>query len=208
MQRKSAAITIGMKTDHENGFTLIELMVAVAVLAVTLTIGVPSFRDTILNNRITTQINELVADLSLARSEAIKRGVPVTLCRRNSAGNDCDNSAAWTNGWVVFSDRDGDGVFEDDGDTTPCEASVDDCLLRVKAPLAAGGSLTYGRNRVTFDSQGFATGFNGTFVFCDSRGATKAKGSIVSNTGRVQATRDSNNDGTHEDGSGNAVTCS
>jgi len=196
-----------MKTHHEIGFTLIELMVAVAVLAITLAIGVPSFRETILNNRMTTQINELVADLGFARSEAIKRGVPVTLCRRNSDGDDCDSSAAWTNGWVVFSDRDGDGDFEDDGDTTLCETSVDDCLLRVRASLASGGSLTYGRDRVTFNSQGFATGFNGTFVFCDSRGATKAKGSIVSNTGRVQATRDSNNDGTHEDGSGDALTC-
>jgi len=56
------------------GFTLLELMVTIAVLAILATVGVPSFRDLIQNNRVTTQTNELVSALSFARTEAVKRG--------------------------------------------------------------------------------------------------------------------------------------
>jgi type IV fimbrial biogenesis protein FimT len=61
-----------MKLGH--GFTLLELMVTVAVLAILVTVGVPSFRDLIQNNRVTTQTNELVTALNFARTEAVKRG--------------------------------------------------------------------------------------------------------------------------------------
>lgn len=59
------------------GFTLLELMVTIAVLAIITTLGVPSFRELIQNNRVTTQANELVTALNFARAEAVKRGRPV-----------------------------------------------------------------------------------------------------------------------------------
>jgi len=80
------------------GFTLIELMVTISVLAVLLGIGVPSFRNMIEGNRITTVANDLVNGLQFARSEAIKRGANVTLCSTNDQDT-C--SGAWTNGWVA-----------------------------------------------------------------------------------------------------------
>lgn len=80
------------------GFTLIELMVTISVLAVLLGVGVPSFQATIQGNRITTTANDLVAALQLARSEAVRRGVNVTVC---SSNNQSTCSGAWTNGWVV-----------------------------------------------------------------------------------------------------------
>jgi type IV fimbrial biogenesis protein FimT len=56
------------------GFTLLELMVTLAVLAVLITVGIPAFGDMVRNNRVTAQTNELVSALNIARSEAVKRG--------------------------------------------------------------------------------------------------------------------------------------
>jgi type IV fimbrial biogenesis protein FimT len=67
------------------GFTLLELMVTIAVLAILATVGVPSFRDLIQNNRVTTQTNELVTALSFARTEAVKRGRPIEVTVSQSA---------------------------------------------------------------------------------------------------------------------------
>jgi type IV fimbrial biogenesis protein FimT len=89
------------------GFTLIELMVTVTVLAILLSIGIPSFSDVIRNNRTAAATNSLVTSLNFARSEALKRGMPVTVCPANDAVNptDCDgNSTGWDKGWLVFSD--------------------------------------------------------------------------------------------------------
>ena len=63
------------------GFTLIELMFTIVVLAVLLGIGVPNFRDFVRNSRLTSAANDLLTDVNLARSEAVKRRVPVTLCK-------------------------------------------------------------------------------------------------------------------------------
>lgn len=83
---------------HQSGFTLVELIVTMSVLAVLLGIGVPSFQATIQGNRITTTANDLVAALQFARSEAVRRGVNVTLC---SSNNQTSCSGTWTDGWVV-----------------------------------------------------------------------------------------------------------
>ncbi len=80
------------------GFTLVELMVTLSVLAVLLGVGVPSFQATIRGNRITATANDLVAALQFARSEAVRLGVNVTLCPSN---NQTTCSGAWTDGWVV-----------------------------------------------------------------------------------------------------------
>ncbi len=167
------------------GFTLIELVVTVAMAAIVLTVGVPSFKEMTRNNRMTTATNLLVGAANLARSEAIKRGISATLCKRNSAGNDCDSSATWNDGWIVFADQDGDGNFEDDGDTTLCEPG-EDCLLRLSPPLASSLSLTFPRNRITFSAAGYARGFNGTFTLCDDRTGNVGKSIILSPTGRIR----------------------
>lgn len=85
----------------QSGFTLIELLVTIAILAILLGIGVPSFRSMVESNRIRTVSNDLVSALQLARSEAVKRGVPITLCSSNDQAS-C--SGAWANGWVVRND--------------------------------------------------------------------------------------------------------
>ena len=69
-----------MAKSRPGGFTLVELMVTLTVLAILVGVALPSFRDMILNNRRTAIVNDLVSSLLLARSEAIKRGQPVSVC--------------------------------------------------------------------------------------------------------------------------------
>ena len=84
------------------GFTLLELMVTVTVAGVIFTIGVPSFVDLVRNNRAATNVNELLTAFSIARSEAIRRGLNVTVCR-SSDGAAC-TGGSWADGWIVIRD--------------------------------------------------------------------------------------------------------
>lgn len=84
------------------GFTLLELMVTLTVAGMVLTIGVPSFVDLVRNNRAATNVNELLTAFAIARSESIKRGANVSVCR-SSDGATC--TGAWSEGWIVFRDN-------------------------------------------------------------------------------------------------------
>jgi type IV fimbrial biogenesis protein FimT len=86
---------------RKRGFTLIELMVAISVLGVLLLIAVPSFRDAGLLTELRSVTNNLVAATQLARSEAIKRKVVVTLCV--SAGGAVCETGNWQQGWIMLS---------------------------------------------------------------------------------------------------------
>jgi type IV fimbrial biogenesis protein FimT len=95
-------------TPRSSGFTLIELMITVSVLAILLAIAAPSFTSFLASNRITSQTNELIGVMHLARAEAVRRGQTVTLLSGN--GN-ADFAGA---GWRVFVDLNGDGDLDTD----------------------------------------------------------------------------------------------
>lgn len=165
---------VGLK--KQSGFTLIELLTTVIIIGVVLAIGVPSFREIIQNQRMGTQINELVSDLQYARSEAIKRNSTISTCMRNVAGTACIGGASWLGGWLVFNDPNDNGTV-DGGEA----------ILKVRGAITSMTSFDFsGGTRVRYDSQGFARGFAGTLTLCDTRGDTKRKGITVSNTGRVR----------------------
>jgi len=83
------------------GFTIIEMMVAVALAAILLAIAVPSFKDASLGSQLRSASSELMVSASLARSEAIKRNAPVELCT-SSDGKTC-GTGGWQQGWIVLS---------------------------------------------------------------------------------------------------------
>lgn len=179
-----------------NGFTLIELMVTIAIAAILLTVGVPSFVSTVQNNRMVASLNDLVTDLNLARSEAVTRGVRVTACR-SSDGQTCNTgNGDWSQGWIVFSDPNNSGAFEN--------GVADETLLRVHGTLADDENTTlvgnlFVRNYISYGAAGFTQLRNsnafqaGKLVLCDSRGyEDHARILVINNTGRLNSltTRD------------------
>jgi len=92
------------RNNDQRGFTLMELMITVAVMAILLTAALPNFRTALQNNRLTAQANELITAMQFARSEALKRGFPVELCS-SSDGAVCGGD--WNEGWLVYVDPPG-----------------------------------------------------------------------------------------------------
>lgn len=109
------------------GFTLIELIVTISIVAILVGMALPGFTSIISSTRLTTYANELVASLNLARSEAVKRGVQVSIRRKGST------SQNWDSGWDIFTDVDGDGVFD-----------AADTLLKTYPALTNGFTLRTG----------------------------------------------------------------
>ena len=100
-----------MQSITENtGFTLIELMAAIMIAAILISIGVPSFNSTIKSNRLLKERDNFLSALQFSRSSALNKNKRVILCKRGLAPNEehCDNAGAWGSGWIVFIDNNGD----------------------------------------------------------------------------------------------------
>jgi type IV fimbrial biogenesis protein FimT len=95
------------------GFTLVELMTAIAILALVMMIGVGSFREVTRHSRLRAQNNKVVGAFALARSEAVKRSRPVSVCP-SANGADCDGSNDWAGDVIVFVDRETPGAVDAD----------------------------------------------------------------------------------------------
>lgn len=108
------------------GFTLVELMVAIAVAAIVLTFGVPGFQSFVNGNRLAATANELVASLQTARMEAIRRNRRVVVCAsaNANAGDAARCAAANPDGWITFVDNDRSNAFGA-GDTLLRNSVVD-----------------------------------------------------------------------------------
>ena len=124
-----------------------ELLIAIAVLAILTTLAVPSFTQFIQNNRLAAQANEMVAAFQFARSEALKRGVSVKVCSSNDSAT-C--SGAWNEGWIVFRDPDETGnptnpddvlrVWPSPGDNFQITATPSSSYIGFQPTGVSGGS--------------------------------------------------------------------
>ncbi|HEX5339303.1 MAG TPA: GspH/FimT family pseudopilin [Gammaproteobacteria bacterium] len=169
----------------ERGFTLMELLVTLAVAGVLMTIAVPNFRTLIQNSRLTTEINTMVGTLTVARSKAVELGgnTVVSVCPgtvSTSGTVTCGGSSTWANGWVVYS-----ATYSSSGCTTGTKTAI-----RAYPALPAGNTLTAGSTAsITFLSSGLLCGAAAAmdFIFCDSRLASYGRVVNLAITGRAQA---------------------
>jgi type IV fimbrial biogenesis protein FimT len=151
----ASAVAAQLPVPRSRGFTLIEMLMTMAIAAILLTIGIPSFRYVTNSNRIAGELNGLLGDLQFARAEAIKEGRTVTVCVSNDGAN-CANFTTWQSGWIVFSDPANVGVV-DAGET----------ILRVQAPFSSSDTFNASNNvaAITFNREGYAIGIaNGTLL--------------------------------------------
>lgn len=163
---------------YPKGFTLVELMAVVGIAAIMVSLAVPNLSSLIMNGRRTAQVNEFVLSMTYAKSEAVKRGVPVTVCSKSQADETCSGDTDWDYGWLVFTDIDGDGGVD-----------PDDQILRVRGTLEGGNSLRADAlTLVTFQNTGFPVlqpNQNTSINLCDTRGVKEGRLVTISQTGRA-----------------------
>ncbi len=164
----------GWKSTQCGGFTLIELMVTITLVAIVMGIGVPSYQDFVVRNRIQTQASEIRSSLAMARVEAIRRGLRVRVCPGESG---CNGSANWHNGWNSFVDRNSDNAREE---------AKNETQLEVHISLDGGSTLT-GANHVIFKSDGTA-GAERELNLCTAEGdaSPHRRRIAISSVGRIR----------------------
>jgi type IV fimbrial biogenesis protein FimT len=136
------------KKNASRGFTLVELLVTIGIVGILTVLGLPSMRDTLERNAVSGQINTFIGSLRYARSEAIKRGLSVKMCRAVNAetaatpactAGSGNASPGWATGWIVFIDRNDNGTVD-----------AADILLRAQEEITSSGGIVAGAATIVF----------------------------------------------------------
>jgi type IV fimbrial biogenesis protein FimT len=145
--------------NKSDGFTLIEAVVVIAIVAILTALAAPSFKSLIQSNAMSSNVNSFLSDMRFARSEAIRRGAAVVMCRStspetSSACNGTSNAANdWQTGWIIVDDL--NNVLRVQGPIT----NIDSILVTsdYKFKFNAAGRIPGGAARINFGGTNFST---------------------------------------------------
>lgn len=150
------------------GFSLIELMIAIALIAIMAGIGIPAYQNMVLNNRIATTTNNLLGFLQMARSEAVTQRRTITVCPSSNMTS-CDASAAWHGGMIMLEGAN---------------------LLRTLPAAAQGVEILSASTQVSYLSTGRLNGADPAFSIEDARGVgTTSRVTCINLLGQVSSAR-------------------
>lgn len=142
-------------SGQDRGLTLIELMITISILAILMALAVPSFQSMIASSNLSSATNDLTNTLAQARSNAIRRGARVTVCK-SANGTQCATTGNWEQGWIVFNDITKSG--------TSANVDTDEVITFVAPAQPSGivinGNLTY----VSYAADGQAKQMTGGFL--------------------------------------------
>jgi type IV fimbrial biogenesis protein FimT len=162
---------------HSRGFTLPEAITVLAVVSILSTVGVSSYQGFIIHSQLDAMSMRLRTDLMLARSEAIKRGQRVTLCRlppdsnRHCAGHSYQGKPSWRHGWLIYADVDADRLLDQ---------SKGDEILGVYAISGSPLQLKWNRgDYVSYGGEGALASGSGSFCVGDDTGVSELQRRLV-----------------------------
>ncbi len=154
---------------------MLELMVAMAIVAILLAAGVPAFQNYSWNLRMRAAMDTLQTDLNLARRRAISLNIQTVVCPAPGAET-CSGDSDWKNGWIVFTDLNGDRQRQ----------AGEPLLKQTGAVEFININSSRSRRNLRFYPNGSAPGSNMSILFCDQRGSRFAGKISVSNSGRIK----------------------
>jgi len=158
------------------GFTLLELVITLAIVAIVVSFGVPSFRGIIMDNRLVSQTNQFVRSINLARSAAVSFQRNAVLCvsaNYDAALPTCAAGTDWSNGWIVWVDKDRDSVTDANE------------IVSVFPPLADNTTFSsLAISQFTYNARGFLVAGD-DLTLCDSRSGETGRLIRVNPTGRT-----------------------
>jgi type IV fimbrial biogenesis protein FimT len=183
-----------MKTRTQNGFTLMELMVVLAIAGVMATIAVPNIQNFLKNNKMTGVANDMLTALTVARSESIKLQQPVALCASTNptAANPTCTTGTFSPGWVVWVDANNNGLHDNGERVITAHEALD---TKISAVANNAYVVSYAPTGFTQTNPGGRVATT-QIAMCDDRHNTQtlgtqsaARGVTISTTGRGRVTR-------------------
>jgi len=175
----------GVPPAHEAGVSLIEFVFVVAVVGMLLTLAVPAIGKMMTEMRVVNQANLFYASLTLARSEAIRRGGRVTLCKSANLQT-CTTAGRWEQGWIMFHDR-----------ANFAQVDPGEVVLNVYPALPPGVTLSGNQNvarYISYTPSGATKLISGAFqagtlTLCEANKIESAREIVISASGRPRIGR-------------------